>query len=207
MADEKLTVTELRYRQFAIELLATARIGKEKSFNLTKAYKTVYGDSVSDATANVNASKLLKNAKVKKYLNEYTKKFFGNKEKYVKKLLAELKEIAHSDITNYLEWRTESQVVGLDPITGQEVYAYRPIIELKDSVDVNGKLVKSVSLSKEGVFKFEMYDKQKAQDILSKIYEIQNDVTVKPTIVNNGEGNTTVNVYLPAKNKLEIPNN
>lgn len=77
-------------------------------------------------------------------------------------VLEELHHIAFDDIKNYLEFRTELQHVGDEPSTGQPIYRYSQVIEMKDSKQIDTRNVQEVSYSPKDGFKFKLYDKQKA---------------------------------------------
>jgi len=77
-------------------------------------------------------------------------------------VLKELANIAFDNISNYLEYRTEKTVAGRDPITGAPIMEYRTIVDLKDSKTVDTRNIKSVSVGRDGQFKFEQYCKDNA---------------------------------------------
>jgi phage terminase small subunit len=77
-------------------------------------------------------------------------------------VLQGLAHIANDDIKNYLDFRTEKQLVGEDPETGEPVYKYSQVIEMKNSKDIDTRNVQEVSFSPKDGFKFKLYDKQKA---------------------------------------------
>lgn len=76
---------------FAEQYLANNR-------NATIAYKNVYGQELSDNTAAVNASKLLRTTKIKEYLKERLNVLELNTD-YVLKRLKDLAETAQSEGT------------------------------------------------------------------------------------------------------------
>ena len=74
---------------------------------------------------------------------------------------------ANTDIKDFLSWKTIYGIVGYTK-EGEPVYDYRPVIDLKDSDEVDGKLVQEVSINEKGVFKFKLVDKQKALENAAK---------------------------------------
>lgn len=75
-------------------------------------------------------------------------------------------KIASADIKDFLSFRTELSIVTYTD-EGQPVIDYRPVIEMKDSDQVDGSLISQVSISPKGVFTFKLYDKLKALDKLA----------------------------------------
>ena len=71
--------------------------------NATRAYKAVYTNVKSDIVASVNASKLLRNAKVKTYIDEQLEKLHDEK-------TADAKEVLEY-LTSVMRGESEAQVV------------------------------------------------------------------------------------------------
>jgi phage terminase small subunit len=130
--------------------------------NATRAYKAAYKNVKKDETAAVNGSRLLRNAKVKKYLDERMKEREKRTEITQDMVLKELAKIGFEDIKDYLEYRTVKMVVEYDPETEEPIIDYRQIIDVIDSKDVDTSVIQEVSIGKDGTFKFKLYDKQKA---------------------------------------------
>lgn len=130
-------------------------------FNGTRAYKIAYPNVKNDNTAGQLASRLLKNAKIGPYIEERMKDRQRRTEITQDRVLNELAKIAFADIKDYLEYRTEKTVVSED-VDGTPIVDYKQIVDLMDSKDVDTSVVQEVSISKDGTFKFKMYDKQKA---------------------------------------------
>ena len=70
--------------------------------NATRAYKAAYKTCKKDETANVNGSKLLRNTKVKVYLEKRIKDREKRTEITQDRVLNELAKIGFADIRNYL---------------------------------------------------------------------------------------------------------
>ena len=70
--------------------------------NATRAYKATYPKVKSDSTASVNASKLLRNAKVKAYIEELMKERAKRTEISQDDVIKELCKIGFSKITDFV---------------------------------------------------------------------------------------------------------
>lgn len=136
-------------------------------FNATRAYKAVYKSCKKDTTANVNGCRLLSNAKIKAYIAERQKDLQKRTEITQDMVIKELAKIGFSDLKNYLQYKTAKTVVGVDE-SGEKIIDYAPIIDLIDSEQVDTSVVQEVSVSRDGVFRFKLYDKQKALEMLGK---------------------------------------
>ena len=90
------------------------------------------------------------------------------------KVVRELVKIGMADIKDYLSYRTERTMVGMDD-AGKPVIGYAPVIELVPSEDVDGTLIQEVSISQKGVFSFKLADKMKALELLARHLGMLND--------------------------------
>lgn len=140
-----------------------------------EAYKAAYDTSkMKDSSVDVNASKLVKSAKVAQRLEELrTKVERKAEEKAVMSavdVLREIEKIAKGDIADYLSFRTEKAIVGHDDETGEQIIGYVPIVDLKDSRIVDTKNIQEVSLGSNGSFKFKMYSREAALYKLLDLY-------------------------------------
>ena len=129
--------------------------------NATRAYKAAYKSVKKDETAAAASSRLLRNVKVKAYLDKRIKDREKRTEITQDKVLRELAKIGFADLNNYLEYKTVLTQVGYDD-EGEPVIDYAPIINLIDSKEVDTSVIQEVSISDKGTFKFKLYDKQKA---------------------------------------------
>jgi phage terminase small subunit len=77
------------------------------------------------------------------------------------RVLEELWHIATDDIKNYLDFRSEKQVVAED-LDGEPIIGYKPIVDLKDSRTIDTRNISEISCTKDGSFKFKMYCKDVA---------------------------------------------
>ncbi len=133
--------------------------------NATRAYKSAYKNVTKDETAAASSSRLLRNVKVKAYIDKKMAEREERTEITQDKVLKELAKIGFADIKDYLEYRTAKTVVEYDE-DGEPVIDYRQIIDVIDSNDVDTSIIQEVSIGKDGTFKFKLYDKHKAlQDI------------------------------------------
>jgi len=153
-----------------------------KRQNATKAYLRVYHCTYE--TAMVNGSRLLRNAKIKKQINALLEEEL-NKEFLKKGLIQEYKDIAFSDIGDYLEfgmrqvpqWGKNSDGIDIpiiDPDTGQQKIKEYSYVDLKNSTGVDTSIISEVSEGKEGI-KFKLADKMKAMEVLSKLSNLLSD--------------------------------
>lgn len=87
-------------------------------------------------------------------------------------VLKELKKIGFADIKDFLSFRTEKTIVGYDKETGDPIYGYVPVIEMKPSDQVDGTMIQEVSINQKGVFTFKLHDKLTALDRLGKYLKL-----------------------------------
>lgn len=144
-----------------------------------EAYKSAYSaKNMSNATIDSNACRLLKDNKVAARYDELISKVRSKAEQQAimtaVEILQEIESIAKDDISNYLEFRTEKTVVGHDE--DGPVFAYRPIVSLKDSREISTKNIAEISLGANGTFKFKLYSREAA---LAKLAELLGVDTLK----------------------------
>lgn len=135
--------------------------------NATRAYKAVYKSVKSDDVAAQAGSRLLRNVKVESYIQEKIKAREKRTEITQDKVLQELAKIGFANLKDYLEYKTAKTVVEYDE-NGEPVIDYSQIINVIDSNQVDTSAVQEVSVSKDGTFKFKLYDKQKALELIGK---------------------------------------
>jgi len=138
-----------------------------------EAYKKAYNTSrMTDKTIDEASSRLLKKSKVNARYNELRDKLIKEAEKEslieAKDIIKELTQIALSDIGDILTFKTVKVVAARDE-DGEPVFEYRPVIEFKDSSEVNTSLISEISLSSKGLLKIKMHDKMAALGKLSEI--------------------------------------
>ena len=135
--------------------------------NATRAYKAAYKNVKKDETAAAAGARLLRNVKVKNYIDEKMKEREKRTEITQDKVLKELAKIGFADLKDYLEYKTAKSVVEYDE-AGEPIIDYTTIIDLIDSREVDTSPIQEVSISKDGTFKFKLYDKQKALELIGK---------------------------------------
>ena len=82
------------------------------------------------------------------------------------RVLEELARIAFADMKDFLKFRTAVKQVGVDD--GEPVFDYAQIIDMKDSDEVDGRVIQSVSVDSKGTFKFTLHPKQAALEKLGQ---------------------------------------
>lgn len=163
-----------RHKQFCILY--------SKRQNAVKAYQKVY--HCTYWTAAVEGHRLLKNPKIREQINRLLEEQL-NKEFLRKGLIQQYKDIAFSDIGDYVEfgkkripqWKKDEDgdmIPVMDPNTGEQMIKEYSYVELKDSVCVDTSLISEVSEGKDGI-KFKLADKMKAMDVLSKLSDLLSD--------------------------------
>lgn len=139
-----------------------------------QAYRIAYPSSKKwkDNAVDVNASKLLKNAKVSLRFNKLRDKLVKRTEEKAiitaEEIIQGIAEIAKDDISNYLDFSMKNVVVGFDnegPIREDRI-----TVDIKDSKHIDTKNISEVSLGKDGQFKFKLYQRDAALYKLAEIF-------------------------------------
>lgn len=164
--------------------------------NATRAYKTAYKSCKKDETAAVNGNRMLRNAKVKEYIDKRMKEREIRTEITQDKVLQELANIAFSDGTRYAEVVEKSY---MKPIfdnegnkTGEEKVFYKSV-ELKETKELTANEKKAITAIKNTKFgiSVETADKVRALELLGKHLGMFKDkVEVTGNINNPYEGLT-----------------
>ncbi|MCH5138267.1 terminase small subunit [Clostridiaceae bacterium UIB06] len=153
-----------------------------RRMNATKAYQMVYRCTYE--TAMVNGSQLLRNTKIREQIDKLLEAEL-NKEFLKRGLVQQYKDIAFSDIGDYLEfgkkqvpqWTKNSDgenIPIIDPDTGEQMIKEYSYVDLKDSIGVDTSLITEVSEGRDGI-KFKLADKMKAMEVLSKLSNLLSD--------------------------------
>lgn len=153
-----------------------------KRQNATKAYQMVYHCTYE--TAMVEGCKLLRKPKIREQIDRLLEADL-NKEFLKKGLIQQYKDIAFSDVSDYLEfgirrvpqWTKDNDGIDIpvvDPNTGEQRIKEYSYVDLKDSVGVDTSLISEVSQGKDGI-KFKLADKMKAMEVLSKLSNLLSD--------------------------------
>lgn len=140
-----------------------------------EAYKAAFlCGKQSDKTIDEKACRLLKIPAVRARYDELRGKVERKAEEQAVmsavEVLREIESIAKGDISDYLSFRTEKTVVTYDKETGEPIIGYAPVVDLKDSRDVDTKNIQEVSLGANGSFKFKMYSREAALYKLLDLY-------------------------------------
>lgn len=93
-----------------------------KDFNATRAYKAAYKSCKTDGTANVNGSKLLRNTKVKEYIDQRKKELVQSAQITQGMIIQELAKMAFFNIKNvYNENGTLKNIKDIDDNTASAI--------------------------------------------------------------------------------------
>lgn len=148
--------------------------------NGTQAYLNIYKSCKKEETAMAGASRLLRNVKVKEYIEELQSKVEEKAVVSIENIVNELSIIAFGDRTEIAKY---SEEVNKDPITGEETHYCRTEITPTDKLSDNAKkLIAGYKRNTAGV-SVETYDKMKALELLGKYLGMFKDEA--PTINNN----------------------
>lgn len=153
----------------------------ELGMNGTQAYLNVYKTCKKEETAMASASRLLRNVKVKEYIEELQSKVEEKAVVTIEDIVNELSIIAFGDRTEIAKVETEPVV---DEETGKVKY-HRTHLDITDTekLSVNAKkIVSGYKLTTAGI-SVETCDKMKALELLGKYLGMFKDEA--PTINNN----------------------
>ena len=155
LADSDLTDKQ---KAFVIEYV--------RLFNATQAYINVY--DVDYATAMVNGSRMLRNAKVQSLIQELREARLHDLRANRQDILTDLMKQSFSDIGNYLEFGAYD-VLAMDSegnvkldVDDNPVKYHETWVQLKDKPKVDTSLIKKVSIGRDDVV-LDLYNKQAAQ--------------------------------------------
>jgi phage terminase small subunit len=141
-----------------------------KGMNQTDAYRSAYNCENMKSETIINKAYILANRGDIRAIIEQGRKELENAEIWTRKqALEELSNIGAADIKKYLEYKTEKTVVEHDTITGKPIIDYKQIVDVMDSAKVDGRVIQEVSISRDGTFKFKLYDKLKAIELANKM--------------------------------------
>ncbi|EJO5347154.1 terminase small subunit [Clostridium botulinum] len=141
--------------------------------NATRAYKAAYKNIKKDETANAAASRMLRNVKVKEYIDKRMKDREKRTEITQDFVLKELYAIAKSNGSNYAEVVKKSY---MKPVydeqgnkIGEEEVFYKDV-EIKETKDLTTNEKKAIAAIKQTKFGIEVAscDKVKALELLGK---------------------------------------
>lgn len=147
--------------------------------NATRAYKVAYPSCKKDTTANVNGSKLLRNAKVQEYISVKMQEREKRTEITQDMVINELASIAFSKASDYARLKKMKRNVPI--FDGEEIVNYKEEeyigIEFTPTDDLTETQKKALAGIKEGKFGLQVdsCDKVKALELLGRHLGIFND--------------------------------
>lgn len=156
----------------------------ELGMNGTQAYLSVYKNCKKEETAMTNASRLLRNAKVKEYIEELQSKVEEKAIVSIEDIVNELVVIAFTDRTKISKSITEEI-----EIPEQNRKLRLPDIVLTDTdklTEKEKKVIAGYKKTKNGMT-VETYDKIKALELLGKYLGMWNDTNINNNININYE--------------------
>lgn len=147
--------------------------------NATRAYKVAYPSCKKDTTANVNGSKLLRNAKVQEYISVKMQEREKRTEVTQDMVINELASIAFSKASDYAKLKKMKKNVPI--FDGEEIVNYKEEeyigIEFTPTDELTETQKKALAGIKEGKFGLQVdsCDKVKALELLGRHLGIFND--------------------------------
>jgi len=135
--------------------------------NVTHAVKAAGYKVKNDNSAAAQGSRLLRNVNVAEYIRKKQIAREKRTEITQDKVLKELAGMAFDDIKNYLSFWTEKINIG-ETKMGVPIVAHKPMVEIKDSDKMDTRNISEVQLGKDGQFKFKLYSKKDALELLGK---------------------------------------
>lgn len=149
-----------------------------KYFNATKAYQKVY--ECTYTTAMANGYKLLRNARIISEIDRMKAEQTSELKLSVKDILQKYIDIAFADITDYLKFGSEEEVVydeegfpELDANGNAKLRSYN-FVHLNNSADLDGTIVTEVKQGRDGI-SVKLADKMRALEMLSKYFDLLSD--------------------------------
>lgn len=137
----------------------------------TAAYQKAYGCGYR--TAMVNASRMLRNAKIRGEVNRLRKERFETQLFDGHDIFQWYLDVAQASITDFVAFgREQVQAMGafgpiVDKETGEPVMKEINYVKFKDSSEVNGHVIKKVKMGRDGA-SIELYDAAAAMSWLSE---------------------------------------
>lgn len=139
--------------------------------NATRAYKVAYARCKKDETANVNGSKLLRNAKVQEYISKKMKEREKRTEVTQDMVIQELARIAFLDIRKLYD--SNGELKNIQDIDEETVKAISSLETLEEYAGYGNDREKIGNTQK-----VKLLDKTKALELLGKHLGLFNDVNV-----------------------------
>lgn len=145
-----------------------------RDFNATRAAIAV---GYSKKTAYSIGWELLRKPEVQAELSRLKKLMADELGLDIKRVIAEYMKIAFADITDYIEFKTDKVMVGIDEEDdeGRPIYERRQVIEMRPSSEVDGTVINEVSLSAKGTFSIKLHNKMAALEKLDRYLDYMTD--------------------------------
>lgn len=137
-----------KQRRFCLEYLV--------DFNATKAAERA---GYSKNRSKEIGYQLLHKTTLQKEIDKLVHKIEEKTEIEIQEIVRQLNEIRNFDIKDILTWDTKLVKIGTDPKTGEDQFDYRPVVEIKNSSEVDGKMISKISLSARGTLTVETFNK------------------------------------------------
>ena len=151
--------------------------------NATRAYKVAYSRCKKDETARTNASKLLTNTNVQKYISEKQKEIEIRTEITQDKVIQELANVAFSKGTDFAQiiekeykekvFDENGKFIGFE----QKKYKSLEISKTEDLTEEQKSAIAGIKQTANGI-EIKMNDKVKALELLGKHLGMFNDVNI-----------------------------
>lgn len=156
----------------------------ELGMNGTQAYLSVYKNCKKEETAMTNASRLLRNAKVKEYIEELQSKVEEKAIVTIEDIVKELTAIAFTDRTK-ISQNVRNRIMLQDDKDGtkKEYFEDNVIFTQTSELDETTRKVIAGYKKTQSGFAVETYDKMKALELLGKYLGMFKDEA--PNITNN----------------------
>lgn len=151
--------------------------------NGTQAYLKVYKSCKKEETASVNASRLLRNAKVQEYISELQKQVEEKAVVSIEMIVDELTAIAFTDRTQISANVRNRILLQEEDGTKKEYFEDNVIFRETSELDERTRKVIAGYKKTQSGFAVETYDKMKALELLGKYLGMFKDDP--PTINNN----------------------
>lgn len=148
--------------------------------NATRAYKAVYPDCKKEETINAAASRMLRNVKIKKYIDKRIRDREKRTEITQDKVLNELAKIAFSNGTDFASIVQKPYIKPIYDEKGKKIgeekafYKDVEVMETKDIPEEKRKAIAAIKQTKYGI-SIESCDKVKALELLGRHLGMFND--------------------------------
>lgn len=136
-----------------------------KDLNATQAYMRA-GYKANENVARTNSSRLLANANIQAEIEKAMARREKRTEVTQDRVVKELSKVAFSNITDYCSFTTQKTVIDYED-DGTPIYGYIQVVEMKDSNEIDPTAISEIS-TKDNHFRFKLYDKLKAIELLGK---------------------------------------